>query len=125
MASGTIVHIILGLYVDGDGKDHDTELNAFINSGDCLQIAHLDLASWKLDKPGAEEQHGMELDATPIREQTEAGLRLRFRWNPRGHDVFDGHASVEFAYSDGVKRNYSIEKIRFTRDQEWYIFPLV
>ncbi len=124
MASETLVQIILGLYVGEDGKDDDTDLSALINLADCSQIAHLDLSSWKLDNPGAGNRQPMDLDSRPTRTQIEEGSRLRFRWSPRGRDSFDGHASVEIDYDDGVKRTYTIKNLKFVKDQEWYIFPL-
>jgi hypothetical protein len=124
MASETLLRIILGIYVDEDGKDDDTELNALINLGDCSQIAHLDLSSWKLDKPGAGNKQPMDIDSRPTRTQMEEESRLRFRWSPRGRDSFDGHATVEIEYDDGVRRTYNITNIKFGKDQEWYIFPL-
>ncbi len=124
MASQTLSQIILGLYVDEDGKDEGTELNALTNLADCSQIAHLDLSSWKLDKPGAGNRQSMEMDSRPTRTQLEEGARLRFRWGPRGRDSFDGHATVEIDYDDGVRRTYTIGKIKFGKDREWYVFPL-
>ena len=124
MPTETMKQIILGLYVDEDGKDEDTALNACINLADCTQIAHLDMTSWKLDKPGDGNRQKMDLDAMPTRKEVEAGSRLRIRWSPRGRDSFDGHAIVEIEYDDGVKRTYTIKKVEFGRDREWYIFPL-
>ncbi len=124
MASETLSQIILGLYVDDDGKNDDTALNACINLADCTQIAHLDLSSWALDKPGAGNRQPMDMDSSPTREQIESESRLRFRWSPRGRDSFNGHATVEIEYDDGVRRTYSINNVKFDRDREWYIFPL-
>ncbi len=124
MTSETLSQIILALYVGEDGKDDGTDLYACINLGDCSQIAHLDLSSWKLDKPGAGNKQPMDIDSRPTRTQIEAESRLRFRWSPRGRDSFDGHASVEIHYDDGVRRTYTIKNVKFGKDQEWYIFPL-
>lgn len=124
MTSGTLLQIILALHVDEDGKDEGTELNALINLADCSQIAHLDMSSWKLDKPGAGYGQPMEMDSRPTRAQIEEGSRLRFRWSPRGRDSFDGHASVEIDYDDGVTQTYSITNVKFDKGKEWYIFPL-
>jgi hypothetical protein len=124
MASETLLQIILGLYVGDDGKDNDTALNAFINLTDCTQIAHLDLSSWKLDKPGVGKKQSMDMDSRPTREQMESDSRLRFRWSPVGRDSFDGHATVEIEYDDGVRRTYTIKNVKFGKDKEWYIFPL-
>jgi hypothetical protein len=124
MESETLSQIILGLYVDDDGKDDDTALNAFINLTNCTQIAHLDLSSWKLDKPGAGNKQTMDMDSRPTREQIESDSRLRFRWSPRGRDSFNGHATVEIEYEDGVRRIHTIKNVKFGKDKEWYIFPL-
>jgi hypothetical protein len=125
MASETLLQIVLGLYVDEDGKDDDTALNAFINLTDCTQIAHLDLSSWKLDKPGAGDMQAMDLDARPTRKQIESYSRLKLRWSPRGGDSFDGHAIVEIEYDDGVRRTYTIKNVKFGKDKEWYILPAI
>ncbi|HET6421718.1 MAG TPA: hypothetical protein VFG19_16295 [Geobacteraceae bacterium] len=124
MTSETLSKIILGLHVGEDGKDDGTELYACINMADCSQIAHLDLSTWKLDKPGAGNEQPMEVDSRPTRTQIEAESRLRFRWSPRGRDSFDGHATVEIDYDDGVKRIYTVKNVKFGKDKEWYIFPL-
>jgi hypothetical protein len=124
MATETLKQIILGLYVDQDGKDENTALNASINLADCTQIAYLDLTSWKLDKPGDGNRQKMDLDAMPTRKQMEAGTRLRFRWSPSGRDSFDGHAIVEVEYDDSVKRSFAIKNVKFDKEKEWYIFPL-
>jgi hypothetical protein len=124
MTSASLLQIILGLYVDEDGKDDDTSLYACINLADCSQIAHLDLSSWKLDKPGAGNKQPMDINSSPTRGQMESDSRLRFRWSPAGRDSFDGHATVEIEYDDGVRRTYTIKNVKFGKDKEWYVFPL-
>jgi hypothetical protein len=124
MTSASLLQIILGLYVDEDGKDDDTSLYACINLADCSQIAHLELSSWKLDKPGAGNKQPMDVDSRPSRGKMESDSRLRFRWSPRGRDSFDGHATVEIEYDDGVRRTYEIKNVQFGKDKEWYVFPL-
>lgn len=124
MTSARVSQVIIGVYVDDDGKEEGTELGVVLNLADCSRVGQLDLSGWQLHESGDGDRRAMDLDSAPTRAKMEEGARVRFRWSPRGRDSFHGRAVLEIKYDDGAAETYSFDDLKFGREKEWYIFPL-
>src|SRR5438552_3307115 len=95
----TVNVVIVSITAAGDGKDDNTALFGWTNLADGTQFSGGDFSPGEIANGGFRTVN-MTINATPTREQVQAGFQLRFKWNPHGHDQFRGHANVEIVYSD-------------------------